>query len=223
MTLRSSKRHHGIRPAARRAALASAVLLAAVLAAGCHQKMREQPGPDPLQESDFFEDGRASRPLVEGTVARGQLIEDEALLTGMSGGQFVTEHPLPLTRELLERGRERYDIFCSPCHGRVGDGLGMVVRRGYPEPPSLHIDRLRGVRNGYLYDVIARGFGRMPSYAAQVPVRDRWAIVAYVRALQLSQAAGTGDVRPAERHRLDETADAGEQAAGAVETHGGGH
>jgi mono/diheme cytochrome c family protein len=187
---------------ARAAGLLVAVLLPA--ATGCwRQKMADQPAPRPLEASTFFADGRASRPIVEGTVPRGEAREDEAFVTGRAGADFVETFPFRVDRAALERGRERYDIFCSPCHDRVGEGQGMVVLRGYPKPPSLHLPRLRDARAGYLYDVVTRGFGRMPSYAPQIPAADRWAIVAYIRALQLSQKAQLADVPPAERPSLE--------------------
>src|SRR5437867_4054572 len=184
-----------------RAARPALVLASLAFAAGCRQKMADQPALRPLQSSEFFEDGRASRPLVEGTVARGHLHEDTALATGKSGGQFIEAYPLSVTRQTLERGQERYNIFCTPCHDRLGTGNGMVVQRGFPRPPSFHIDRLRDAKVGYLYDVIASGFGRMPNYAAQIPVQDRWAIVAYMHALQLSRHAAAADVPAAERSK----------------------
>lgn len=164
--------------------------------------MADQPRYKPLAKSTFFGDDRSVRPLVPGTVARGQLDADEAFHTGKVGDQPVATLPLPLMRELLERGRERFDIFCAPCHGRVGNGDGMVVRRGFRPPPPYHIDRLRQAPVGHFFDVITHGFGAMPDYAAQVPPRDRWAIVAYIRALQLSQHASLADVPPQERQRL---------------------
>jgi mono/diheme cytochrome c family protein len=129
------------------------------------------------------------RPPVAGTVARGQLHEDAALFTGKQGAAFVPRIPIPVTTQLVHRGRQRFDIYCAPCHGRAGNGDGIVVRRGYRAPSSFHIDRLRAQADGYFYDVITNGFGAMPDYAAQIPVADRWAIVAYLRALQLSQHA----------------------------------
>lgn len=164
--------------------------------------MADQPRYEPLQKSDFFEDQRASRPLVEGTVARGHLDADEQLYSGKIDGEPAKTFPFPIDRQILERGRERFEIFCSPCHDRVGTGQGMIVRRGYRPPPSFHIERLRAAPPGQLYDVIARGFGAMPDYAAQISVRDRWAIVAYIRALQLSQNARIGDVPEPERQVL---------------------
>jgi mono/diheme cytochrome c family protein len=151
--------------------------------------MHDTPRYEAYEKSEFFGDGRSMRPQVAGTVARGQLREDKALFEGKAGATFVARNPLPLTLPLVHRGRQRYDIYCTPCHGQAGRGDGIVVRRGYRAPPSLHIDRLRGQADGYLYDVITNGFGVMPDYAEQISVRDRWAIVAYVRALQLSQHA----------------------------------
>src|SRR5262245_21123752 len=145
--------------------LCMAASLAAVMG-GCRQKMADQPAYRPLQHSDFWGDGRSARDPVPGTVARGQLREDEATFTGKRGDAFVNVVPVPVNRALLDRGRERYDIFCAPCHDRLGFGSGMVVRRGFPRPPSLHIDRLREAAPGYLYDVITRGFGRMADQAA---------------------------------------------------------
>jgi len=182
--------------------LCMAASLAAV-AGGCRQKMADQPAYRPLQHSDFWGDGRSARDPVPGTVARGQLREDEATFTGKRGDAFVNVVPVPVNRALLDRGRERYDIFCAPCHDRLGFGSGMVVRRGFPRPPSLHIDRLREAAPGYLYDVITRGFGRMADQAAQVPVADRWAIVAYVKVLQYSQNVPFESLPASERSRLE--------------------
>jgi cbb3-type cytochrome c oxidase subunit III len=182
---------------------ANALVAALVLAtAGCRQDMHDQPKYQPLAKSRFFADGRASRPRVEGTVARGDLDLPPIVATGRSGDAPVRDVPLLLTKPLLLRGRERYDIYCAVCHDRAGYGSGMIVRRGFKAPPSFHIDRLRAEPAGYFFDVITNGFGQMPSYAAQVPVRDRWAIVAYLRALQLSQHATLDDVPPAERQAL---------------------
>jgi len=178
----------------RRLALAAAFL---IFAAGCRQDMARQPKQRPLSPASFFEDGRSQRPLIEGTVYRGQL-EEEALAEAKDSDVF----PLPVTGELLERGRERFGIFCSPCHGLQGDGNGMVAVRGFRHPPSYHIDRLRQAPAGYFYDVITNGFGVMPEYAAQIPPRDRWAIIAYVRALQLSRNAPAAKLPVELRGRL---------------------
>jgi len=174
-----------------------------VLAAGCRQDMHDQPKYQPLQQSDFFADGLSARPLVEGTVARGQLHDDELLYTGKVGGQFAAEFPFPVDAGVMARGKERFGIFCTPCHGQTGRGDGMVVRRGFRRAASFHTDRLRQEPPGYFFDVMTNGFGAMPDYRAQIPVEDRWAIVAYVRALQLSQYATLQDVPPSERPALE--------------------
>ena len=180
-----------------------AVALALAAAVGCRQDMQDQPKFIPLRPSGFFADGRSERPLVEGTVARGHLNDDAAFYTGKGAdGKFLDTFPFPVTREAISRGQDRFNIYCAPCHGRLGDGLGMIVRRGFRRPPSYHIDRLRTVANGYLYDVITNGVGAMPDYAAQIEPRDRWAIVSYVRALQLSQNATVDDVPPGDRAQL---------------------
>lgn len=181
-----------------------ALALAALLAAACQQEMADQPRYKPLAKGTFFADGRAARPLVPGTVARGQLREDEHFFTGKVRGAPAEALPFRVTREVLERGQERYNIFCAPCHDRVGNGQGVVVRRGFRPPPSYHIDRLRKAPVGHLFDVVTNGLGFMPDYAAQVPPADRWAIIAYIRALQLSQQASLADVPREERHRLPE-------------------
>jgi hypothetical protein len=171
-------------------ALAGTALLAA-----CRLDMQVQPRVNPLAKSDFFPDQRSARPPVEGTVARGQLHEDAYFYTGKIGNSPGDYLPFPVTREVLDRGRERYNIFCAPCHSRVGDGNGFVPSRGFARtPPSFHIPRLQKAPAGYFYDVITEGFGTMPDYASQIPARDRWNIVAYVRALQLSQNATMADV-----------------------------
>lgn len=184
------------------------LVLSALLAAsvGCRQEMYNQPKYRPLEKSDFFADKRASRPLVEGTVARGSLDSAAGALppAGPPGAaELVTALPMPLTGELLARGRQRFEIFCTPCHDRTGAGQGMVVRRGYRQPPSLHIDRLRDAPVGHFYDVMTRGLGAMPDYAQQVPSEDRWAIAAYVKALQLSQHAPVAELTAEDRARLD--------------------
>ena len=184
-----------------------AVALALAAAVGCRQDMQDQPKFIPLRPSGFFADGRSERPLVEGTVARGHLNDDTLLNTGKGAdGKPSNEFPMPVTKALILRGEERYNIYCAPCHDRTGSGNGMIVRRGYRRPPTYHSDRLRQQPNGFLYDVIANGFGAMPDYAAQIPPPDRWAIVAYIRALQLSQQASFDDVPPAARGRLEDAA-----------------
>ena len=169
---------------------------------GCQQKMADQPRYEPLQKSELFDDQRASRPLVEGTVSRGQLNADEEFYTGKVNNEPAQTFPFPVDRQLLLRGQERFTIFCSPCHSRVGDGQGMIVRRGFRPPPSFHIERLREAPPGHFFDVISHGFGAMPDYSEQIPPRDRWAIVAYIRALQLSQNAALTDVPESERAAL---------------------
>jgi cytochrome c553 len=164
-------------------------LLLIALLTSCREDMQNQPRYKPLRKSDFYEDGRSSRPLVPGTVARGHLRADSYMYTGMVGKEPGDGMPFPVTRDLLERGRERFNIYCAPCHSRTGDGNGMIVQRGYRRPPSYHIDRLRKAPLGHFFDVITNGFGAMPDYAEQVPAHDRWAIAAYIRALQLSQNA----------------------------------
>jgi hypothetical protein len=162
--------------------------------AGCRLDMHEQPKFKPLQENVFYGDKRSSRPTIQGTVARGQLDEDSYFYTGKIDGKDGDVFPFPVTAQVLERGRERYNIYCSPCHSRVGDGNGMIPQRGLKQPPSYHIDRLRKEPDGHFFSVITNGFGAMGDYSAQVPPEDRWAIVAYIRALQLSQYASRRDV-----------------------------
>jgi len=171
--------------------------------AGCRQDMHDQPKYRPFRASTLFEDQRSARPLVPGTVARGQLREDEAYFTGKRGRDFVSEIPAKVTPELLARGQERFLIFCSPCHGRTGRGDGMIVQRGFKAPSSYHVDRLRAMPVGYFYDVMTNGFAAMADYSAQVPPADRWAIAAYIRVLQYSQYAPLADVPPAGRPKLD--------------------
>jgi len=187
----------------------SGVLVAAfatlLAASGCSQMMNDEPRYKPLAESDFFADGQSARPQVDGTIARGHLRLDQAFYTGRSNGVLVSALPVPVTRDLLVRGRQRFDIFCSPCHGRLGDGDGVVVERGFRSPPSYHIDRLRTAPAGHFFDVMTNGFGAMASYASRVPPADRWAIVAYIRALQLSQHAALSDAPADVRRRLLES------------------
>lgn len=183
----------------RRAGALVCILCASIFLLGCSlkQDMAVQPKNRPLAPSDFFGDGRSERPLVENTVARGSIAEDEFAVTKDSNA-----FPIPVNQALLDRGEERYKIFCSPCHGLQGDGNGMVAMRGMKHPPTYHQDRLRQVTNGYVYDVIANGFGAMFSYSAQIAPRDRWAIVAYVRALQLSRNAKLSDLPPDLREKV---------------------
>ena len=177
--------------------LASAFVAALLLlASGCRQNMHNQHKIKTYRGSDFFADGMGARPLPAHTVSRGDL-QEGAFFTGVdAAGNPLTELPVPLDRELLLRGQERFNIFCSPCHGRLGDGHGMIAQRGFKQPASFHDPRLRAVPIGYFFNVITAGFGQMPAYAPQVPVADRWAIAAYVRALQVSQGAKLADLSP---------------------------
>jgi len=207
---------------ARRLALVALGVLAGL---GCRQDMHDQPKYKPYRGSDFFADGRAMRPLVDGTVARGTLHEGDPLYTGMSMSEdeFVTEMPVPVTAALLERGRGEFRVFCSPCHGRTGRGDGVIVQRGFQRPSSFHVDRLRQAPIGFFFDVMSNGFGAMFDYAMQVPVEDRWAIAAYVRALQLSQHASAADVPAGHESELEASLlpleDDDEDATGGEEHH----
>jgi mono/diheme cytochrome c family protein len=174
----------------------------ALFLSSCRRDMHDQPKYIPLRESTFFADSRSARPLVEGTVARGHLNDDDLLYTGKVNGQDATVFPRRVDAAMMTRGHERFNIYCSPCHGRTGQGDGMVVLRGYRRPPSFHRDRLRTAPVGHFFDVITNGFGAMPDYAAQIRAEDRWAIIAYVRALQLSEHATMADVPAAERNRI---------------------
>ncbi len=172
-----------------------AAITAITLTTACRIDMHVQPRQNPLSRSDFFTDQRSERPPVDGTVARGELHEDTYFYTGKIGNNPGDVMPFPVTRDVLDHGRERYNIFCAPCHSRVGDGNGFVPSRGFArKPPSFHIVRLQKAPVGYFYGVISEGFGTMPDYASQIPPQDRWSIVAYVRALQLSQNATKVDV-----------------------------
>ena len=183
--------------------------------AACRQDMHNQPKYRGLRASTFFADGSSARPLVEGTVARGTLQDDEAFFTGKIDKVAVMEFPFAVDEALLNRGQERYNIYCSPCHDKAGTGNGMVVQRGFKrQPPSYHIDRLRQADVGYFFDVITNGFGAMPDYKAQIAPRDRWAIVAYIRALQLSQRAAASDVPGGDPSKVPQPAGGGEHAPG---------
>jgi cytochrome c553 len=181
------------------------VAMSAALAA-CRQDMHDAPRYEALEASSFFASGGSARTLVANTVPRGFLREDELLYTGKISGQFVNEFPMTVSTAVMTRGQERFDVFCSPCHGRTGVGNGMIVQRGFRQPPSFHEQRLRDAPAGYFFDVMTNGFGAMQDYAAQVPVTDRWAIAAYIRALQLSQAATVADVPADRRADLDRPA-----------------
>jgi mono/diheme cytochrome c family protein len=174
----------------------------AFLSGACRQDMHDQPKYIPLRQSTFFNDARSARSVIEGTVARGQLHDDELMYGGKVNGQEATLFPMRVDAAVMARGQERFNIYCSPCHGRTGQGDGMVVLRGYRRPPSIHQDRLRNAPVGHFFDVMTNGFGAMPDYAAQIRAEDRWAIIAYIRALQLSEHATIADVPPPDRSRL---------------------
>jgi len=200
--------------------VAAAVAACLSFGSGCEylrQDMANQPKNRPLSPSEFFVDGRSERPLVENAVARGALADDELFLPKDSNN-----FPLPVDLKLLERGEERYKIFCSPCHGLQGDGNGMVAVRGMKRPPSYHQDRLRRAANGYFYDNITNGFGQMLGYSAQIPPRDRWAIIAYIRALQLSRNAKAADLPAELREKLSQGATPAAKPSGTSDSRGGG-
>lgn len=194
-----------IRGAWRAAALGAAV----ALGAACRQDMHDQPRYTAYQASTFFADGSSARPLPVGTVARGQLRDDALLYTGKVGDDPSPEMPFPVDAKVMARGRVAYDAYCSHCHGFTGAGDGMVVQRGFTKPPALTDDRLKNAPIGYFFDVITNGFGAMPDHAAQVAVTDRWAIAAYIRALQAGASGAVADVPAAEREGLDRPAPAG--------------
>lgn len=182
--------------------LAAATL--ALVCVGCRLDMHVQPRYNPYDPTDFFNDGQSARMPVAGTVPRGDLTlgPDELLFTGQVNGQVATGFPFPITREILDRGRERFNINCSPCHGLAGDGDGMIVQRGFRRPPTFHDDRLRNIPVGYFFQVITNGFGVMYPYGYRVTPRDRWAIIAYIRALQLSRQVSVTDLPAADQQKL---------------------
>ncbi len=181
------------------------LILLALGATACRQDMHDQPRFEPLEKNDFYSDGRASRPVIAGTVARGQLNIDDHFYTGKINGELATAFPFPITKSVLERGRERFNIFCTPCHGALGYGDGMIVQRGFRSPPSFHIQRLREAPVGHFFDVMTNGLGAMYDYRDKVSPADRWAIAAYIRVLQLSQNAAIEDVPEEMRQKLIET------------------
>jgi mono/diheme cytochrome c family protein len=178
------------------------IVIAACLLSACRQDMHDQPKYPPLRASTFFDDDRSARPLVAGTVAQGQLHDDVLLETGKIGNTDADMFPFAVDAQMIARGRERFDIYCAPCHGRTGNGDGMVVRRGFRRPESYEIDRLRAAPAGHFVDVMLNGFGAMPDFADRIDARDRWAIAAYIRALQLSGHATIADVPANERGAL---------------------
>jgi mono/diheme cytochrome c family protein len=165
--------------------------------------MQVQPRYNPYDAATFFDDGHSARLPVPGTIARDQLHLDDLLYAGKTDGKDAEVFPFPITRADLDRGRERYNIYCAPCHDVTGSGRGMIVLRGFPQPPSFHIDRLRTAAPGHFFDVMTNGLGVMYSYSARVNPEDRWRIVAYIRALQLSQQANVADAPAAEQRKLD--------------------
>lgn len=180
-----------------------------IFAAGCHTDMWQQPKLAPLDESTFYNDGQSSRPLVAGTIARGHMRLNDAFYTGRVNGKYVDSFPIKVTKDVILRGQDRFNIYCTPCHGRVGDGNGMIGKRGFNlrrPPASYHTDRLRKMPIGHFFDVMTNGYGAMFSYAARVEPADRWAIAAYIRTLQLSQHAAAADVDPAQLPNLQASA-----------------
>ena len=213
--------------ASARVRILAMAILAAATASACRQDMHDAAKLEPLEKSEFFKDHRASRQLIPNTIARGHLKEDKLMFTGRDGDALSETFPFPVTEGVLKRGQERFNIYCTPCHSRTGDGNGMVAQRGFKHPPSFHEDRLRQMAPGYFFTVMTNGFGQMPSYALQVQPEDRWAITAYIKALQLSRHASVGDLTAEEKMRLEkgETEPAEEPAAehghGQKEAHGG--
>ncbi|MGZ5432919.1 MAG: c-type cytochrome [Thermoanaerobaculia bacterium] len=179
--------------------------------------MANQARYDPLEPSDFFADGMASRPRIAGTIARGEITDNPFFDTGKINGQVADGFPMPVTMDLINRGHDRFNIYCAQCHGRVGDGNGMIPSRGYRRPPSFHTQILRTATSGHFFDVMTNGFGAMPPYGTMIPPQDRWAVAAYIRALQLSQSATVADVPVTERAKLDAP------PAASSPQHGGAH
>jgi len=187
--------------------------------AGCRQQMANQPRYDPYEPSDFFADGMSARPRLAGTVARGEAGVDPYFETGKINGQVGDGFPFPVTADVMQRGRERFDIYCSECHGRLGDGNGMIPSRGFRRPPSYHTQALRTAKIGHFFDVMTNGFGAMPSYRTMIPPSDRWAIVAYIRALQLSQNATIDEIPPEDKAKVLR----GAPLSSPAPAHGGAH
>lgn len=177
-------------------------VLCLAAASACRQDMHDQPRAEPFEESDFFGDRRSVRPAVAGTIARGHLRLDEHFYTGKIDGALASTFPTAVTIEMLKRGQERYDIYCAPCHSKTGDGLGMIVQRGMKQPESFHSQRLLDVEVGHYFDVVTNGFGNMYSYEERIDPADRWAIAAYVRALQMSQGANLAELPESDQQRI---------------------
>lgn len=179
-----------------------AIALSLLASTACRQDMHTEPRYQPLQETSFFGDQRSARPMVEGTVARGHLRIDEARYTGKIDGEDIDQFPIPIAKEDIERGQARFTIYCTPCHGRTGEGNGMVVLRGFRQPPSYYSDRLMNAPVGHFFDAVTNGFGAMPSYASRIETDDRWRVIAYIRALQLSESASVNEVPADQRQNL---------------------
>jgi len=178
--------------------------LLAILCAACRQDMQQQPKYTPLKRSGFYPDGRSARPIPPGTIATDEVNDNSPVTTGSDNRGFLTTIPIPVTAALLERGRDRYNIYCSPCHAETGYGNGMITRRGYQSPANLHRDSVRNAPPGYLFAVISNGYGAMPDYSYQIKkARDRWAIIAYIRALELSRSAPIAGLDAQDRARLE--------------------
>jgi hypothetical protein len=183
----------------------TAVLVVAImLFAGCND-MYDNARIKPLEKNLFFADGSSARPLPQGTVARGTAVNDDLLHTGKIDGRLADAFPFAVTDSVMRRGRDRFTTFCTPCHGRLGEGDGMIVQRGFPRPRSYHVDSVRTQPAGFYFDVMTNGYGKMYSYAPSVPVNDRWAIVAYIRALQLSQRASLASLPAADKDKLSQS------------------
>jgi hypothetical protein len=173
--------------------------------AGCRQQMADQPHQRPLEPSNFFDDGMASRPVEPGTVARAGKEQNGLRFHSKVDGKLVDTFPFEVTMEVLARGQERYEIFCSPCHDRLGTGQGMIVRRGFTPARSFHDPRLRDAPAGHFFEVMTQGFGQMPSYANQLSEQDRWAVIAYIRALQFSRNVRLDQLPPEDRAKMKAT------------------
>jgi len=193
-----------LRSSLHRAAACGLGFAAVLTLTACRQDMQDEPRYKPLAASEFFADHRSARPQVDGTVARGHLRIDEARYTGKMNGEDIDQFPIPIVRADIERGRDRFNIYCTPCHGRLGDGNGMVVLRGFRQPTSYYSDKLMKAPLGHFFDVMTNGFGAMPSYASRVEPDDRWRIAAYIRALQFSESARISDVPPDQRQKMPE-------------------
>ena len=198
-----AKRHPPARATASKCGRALPLLAITLLLAACRPDMMNQPKAKPLSESDFFSNQANARPIPPHTVERGDARENAAFYTGLTNGTYITQLPVKLTPELLARGRERFDAMCAECHDRTGSGSGMVVQRGFPQPPSYHVPRLRNAPIGHFFDVITNGYGVMYSYATRVEPEDRWAIAAYIRALQLSHNIKASELTLGEQQKLE--------------------